>query len=258
MKRNTHILILKQKGDKMMGTFKLFVCFLLFVIPAIVVVAQPEETATVQSDTLTTEPETDVERIKREILELYPGMDFGREVDEPTTVRWLFKEDDNVRELLGLHPRFVYNPKDKPDPMVIPWIRREIMAKELLNEALTLLNQRKLHEARKLLAMIVENYKESKSYAQAVQELEKVDKTMQQQPGITDTQPQIVLPPWIYDNIKGIIFDPDMPVVLIGEDTLTLGDKLSRYPDVMIDKITENSVVLKYKDQFFTIKLEAY
>ncbi len=214
---------------------------------------------TVSDDAVSSPPESEVDRIKREILAVYPNVDFGREVDEPAQVRWLFENEDDVRELLGLDPRFIYNPKNLPDPMIIPWVRQNVIAQELFNDAMRYIKEGRIMLAQQTLKTIVDSYPASSVFREAQDEYEKI----RQLASLQEVQIQqsretqrVVLPPWVYENAKGIIWDPVNPVILIGDYTLTVGDPIPKYPDVTIHEIKQSSVVFKFKDILFDINVE--
>ena len=234
----------------------IIVMFILLSLPGI---AQ-EIPLPVAEDTSTTSPESEVERIKREILELYPTVDFGREVDEPKKPRWLFEEEDDVRQLLGLNPRFIYNPKNLRDPMVIPWIRQNVIAQELFNDVRKLVQQERYDEAMQLLTKIIDSYPGTSVYSQAQKELQKLKNILSKQ--ITAQQQKagqkrVILPTWVYENTKGVIWDPQRPVVLVGEYTLGVGEAIPKYPSITVERIQKKLVVFKYKEKLFQVTVEA-
>ena len=40
--------------------------------------------------------------------------------------------------MLGENPRFIYDISEKPDPMLVPWVRRSAVYRELNSQALVL------------------------------------------------------------------------------------------------------------------------
>ena len=61
--------------------------------------------------------------------------DLGKELEEPEKPATLFKTQEDVRKLLGDEPRFVYSPRNLPDPMIIPWVRRDVIVREMMEAA---------------------------------------------------------------------------------------------------------------------------
>lgn len=217
-----------------------------------------ETPTTMVEDTATSPPQTEAERIKQEILELYPSLDFGREVNEPEKPRWLFEDEKHIREALGLNPRFIYNPKDLPDPMVIPWIRHNVIAQELMSDALRYIKEGKLQLAEETLKRIVDAYSYSSVSRQAQTELEKLRQRLAEEGKKSADSQAVVLPSWIYENTRGIVWDEKKPVVLIGDYILEKGEAIPKYPEIIVDDIQQSKVVLKFKDIVFTINVEPY
>lgn len=240
-----------------MRNFFIIVMFMFLSLPCIAQIAP----APAKEDVSTTpSEELEIERIKQEILELYPSLDFGRELDEPATPRWLFEEEDKVRELLGLNPRFIYNPKNLRDPMVIPWIRQNVIAQELFNDIQKLIKEERYDEAIQKLTTIIDSYPGTSVYSQAQKELARLKSLLAKQETVKQQLAQgqrIVLPPWIYENTKGVIWDPEKPVVLVGEYTLGVGEAIPKYPDITVESIQEKVVVFKYKEKLFKVTVEA-
>ena len=213
-----------KQGDLSMRTYiTMALCVFTFALLPLATLAQETSLSTVASDNITTTPETEAERVKRELIEYYPNIDFGREVDEPDQARWLFEDEVAMQNLLGIKPRFVYNPKNLPDPMVIPWVRQNIIAAELLREARELIRLKEYDRALQILTLIVNSYAGTSSYREAREELDKVDIELDKMRDIPIREREgqrIVLPPWIYENTKAVIWEPVNPIVLVGDHML--------------------------------------
>jgi hypothetical protein len=238
-----------------MKTFKKMTifCVILFSIASAALAQQ-----TVMQDEATTTPESEAERLRRELLAEFPNLDLGREADEVEAAKWLFEDKELTRERLGLNPRFVYNPKNLADPMVIPWVRQNIIAAELLADARKLIRQQEYSRAAQVLTLIVNSYAGTSSYKEAVEELADVKEKMYDDGGKPPVpiETRVVMPPWIYDNTKAVIWDPVNPVALVGDATLKAGDAVPRYPDVVVKEIQKSKVVFTFKDEDFDVTVE--
>lgn len=187
--------------------------------------------------------------------------DLGKESEEPETPKTLFKTDEDVRKLLGEEPKFVYNPGDLPDPMIIPWVRREVIVRELLDMAQKGIKEGRLEEAKKYLEEILREYPGSRHIKEARASLEKVQKMLAEGYGPEGVRaPQVLLPAWIASHTSGVIVDKQNPtksVVLIGDSILKAGDHVPNYDEVVVGQISEKQVIYQYQGRKFPVVVEA-
>lgn len=189
-------------------------------------------------------------------------LDLGLESEEDGTKFALnMFEIPEIRKLLGDEPRFVYNPANMPDPMLMPWVRNAAIYSELSKLAEEHLNREEFDQAielyRKILAMNDDRYSleiRSKLSQLASQKSNAVLAELQSQ----YVEVQVAeLPHWVVDNTTGVIFTGDESnVCLVGEDFLKVGDTVPAYPDVKVIGIERRKVVYKIRDQDFAVDLK--
>jgi hypothetical protein len=189
------------------------------------------------------------------------AVDLGKESEEPALPKTLFKTKDDVRKLLGDEPRFVYNPQRLPDPMIIPWVRREVIVREILELAREKLKEGKLKEAKQSLEQALKEYPESRYINEVRGELERIQKMLAGGYGPEGVRtPQVVLPQWVASHTAGVIVDqgnPAQSVVLVGDAILRVGDKVPNYEEVVVDDIKQKEVIFRYQGRKFPVGVEA-
>jgi hypothetical protein len=188
------------------------------------------------------------------------GVDLGREVDENATMfaTDLFKNAEILR-MLGDRPRFVYQTNNRPDPMLVPWVRNQAIYNELSSQADALVEQGNVDGAVELYQRILA-MNDIRFDALVRAKLTEISATQQQKDlALAETQPAseiVELPPWVYDNTNGVIIDPGKDLCLVGEYLLKKGDALPNYPDIFIDTISGKKVSYRYKDKTFEVALK--
>jgi len=187
--------------------------------------------------------------------------DLGKESEEPEMPETLFRTKEDVRKLLGEEPKFVYDPGDLPDPMIIPWVRREVIVRELIEMAQEKINEGRLQEAKKYLEEVLREYPGSRHIKEAKTELNRVKKMLAEGYGPEGVRrPQLVLPSWVVSNTSGVIVDkqdPTQSVVLVGDAILQVGDQVPDYDEVVVGEIKEKEVVYQYHGRKFPVVVEA-
>ena len=205
-----------------------------------------------------------------DVLGARPSEDM-KESDQPEKTSSIF-EDLDVRQLLGETPRFVYLAKERPDPMVLPWVRKEIIFKELQaegNRLVAALGTATDDGAFKAARSVFEKMKalDIPEYALlADSKLAEIQKLERQRNLILNPDadpntiqppaPDPVLEPWVVENTKGILHMPEGSMAVVGDDMLSEGEKLPLYPNHMVYRIEADTVVFRVdgkKD--FPIKL---
>lgn len=213
------------------------------------------------------------------LISLPSSAQLGRESDEamdkPVN---LFESPEVMRTLLGNKPRYVYFPEGT-DPMIIPWVRNQVVAAELLADAMQVFkraqtdgNVKDAQRAADLFASIIERYKETPQVADAKKYLDEVNvwisvQTMPTPPGgdkgkepVPPGGTLITLPPWVQSNTRGIIHDTENPEgsrVLVGNYILKAGDTLERFPAVSIKEIGQAQVVYSYSGKEFLVAVKS-
>lgn len=185
--------------------------------------------------------------------------DLGRESeeDEAMLATDLFKQD-GLRRLLGDEPRFIYDPAERPDPMLVPWVRRAAIFKEFSEVAEALVKHGDLDKAIEVYKRILDLHDlrftplvQAKLQEIALKQAKVIELSASQQ-GLVE---KIELPAWIHDNTTGVITAPGQDVCLIGDDMLHVGQTVPNYPFVKIATITPKQVVYEIKGKTFEVKL---
>jgi hypothetical protein len=181
-------------------------------------------------------------------------VDLGKEMEEPEGAFKLFKSEADIERLLGTTPRFVYNPKELPDPMIVPWIKRDVVVREIIEAARRSAARGEFDKAKNMLKKALEDYPDSRHVGAVREEIGKVEKL--EEKGIIAMEAQkevIVLPSWITSNTNGILWSEEKPLVLIGDFLLAEGASIPRFPNVTIQKINKQEVVYSYRDRIFSV-----
>ncbi len=188
-------------------------------------------------------------------------VDLGKESEEPEMPGTLFRTKEDVRKLLGEEPKFVYDPRDLSDPMIIPWVRREVIVRELIEMAQEKIKEGYLEEAKKYLEEILKEYPGSRHIKEARTQLNQVKKMLAEGYGPEGVRrPRVVLPSWVVSNTSGVIVDqqdPTQSVVLVGDAILRVGDKVPDYDEVVVGEIKEKEVVYQYHGRKFPVVVGA-
>lgn len=171
----------------------------------------------------------------------------------------LFKNGE-IRRLLGDEPRFIYDPADRPDPMVAPWVRRAAIYKELSATAEALTTQGEYDKAVAVYQRILQL--NDPRFNGAVHAKLTAIAERQNAAAMAAVQAQtqvehIELPAWIHDNTTGVIISPGRDMCLVGEYMLRLGDSVPNYPEVKISQIAPSKVVYQIRNQTFEVVLNA-
>lgn len=206
-----------------------------------------------------------------------------RESDEDlTNPRDVFSNEALRQEYLGNQPDYVYIPEGV-DPMIIPWIRNQIVAGELMQDARDAFSR--AQETGDVLAAqsIVRNLEEiSTKYPDApqiadaqslVEEISNWILGMQPKDDGSDDNkgpeivepapitPNLPLPSWVKDNTTGVIVDTENPedsVVLVGDFILREGESLvDRYAGVSVKEIAAQQVIYEYNNREHAVIVES-
>lgn len=216
-------------------------------------------------------------------LEQYINMPAGarlrRESEEdlnnPTAI---FADPETRREFFGEAPPYVYIPQGV-DPMIIPWIRNDIVASELLRDVQNAFNKAKglddiaaARSAAQKLEALITQYPETSS----VEDAQKLNTEMRtwittmtaEKPvgpeGPVENVPRPVnidLPSWVVSNTRGVIVDnmnPNQSVVLVGDLILKPGDSLTgQFAAVSVKEVSNQTVIYEYLDIDHVVLVES-
>lgn len=213
------------------------------------------------------------------LIQLPPTARLKREADEdPLNPDSIFSSPEMREALLGSKPKFVYIPVGV-DPMIIPWVREQIVVKEKLADAKRLLeqarNSRSKEPAESALGVLAElqdmypNTESGPDIAKLRTDIESyIANPPHEQAGTDDPlqapdaqRAEVRLPEWIRRNTQGILLDRENPgesIVLVGDFLLRRGDRIERFPTVVLKDILPQQVIYEYQDREFQVPVQPY
>jgi len=203
----------------------------------------------------------DLSRFKVQDAGKSPGKaDLGLEAEDNDTqlATNLFKKPE-IRRLLGDSPRFIYDPEDRPDPMLVPWVRRSAIFKELSDLADANLQKGSMDQAvavyQKILAMNDPRFT-MLAQAKLAEIAQKQNKAaVDASKAAKAVEEKVELPAWVQDNTSGVIIQPGSEQCLVGEFMLRVGETLPNYPEIRIASIQEKTVTYQIKNKTFVVNL---
>lgn len=192
-------------------------------------------------------------------------LDIGSELEETTsTLAVNLFQDPEIRKLLGDSPRFVYDPDGKSDPMVVPWVRRAAIIKELLVRADGQLAAGRADQAVAIYKTVLD-MRDQRFVGVVQQKLAELAKQQQtdavnlaKAQAVQTASEKVELPGWVHDNTVGVLLDKKgagSGLCLVGEYMLRIGEAVPTYPDVTVAAIGEKSVTYRYKNHDFSVEL---
>ena len=211
----------------------------------------------------------DIERL----ISLPPRTEMGREADEDLQdPRNLFESEATQTALLGDTPDFVYFPEGV-DPMIIPWVREQIVVDEKLGDARELVDRARrdrdkdaAQRALEIVQELEENYPEAASRNNIREVRRAAENIMAQdfssgpvtrQPTVAP-EPEVELPPWIKLNTRGVLLDRDNPsesLALVGNFIVKAGEPIERFPAVTVKEILPQQVIYEYQGVDFLVQV---
>ncbi|GAB4310988.1 MAG: hypothetical protein Kow0059_00760 [Candidatus Sumerlaeia bacterium] len=161
----------------------------------------------------------------------------------------ILKNRQRIERILGPGQIFLYDPTKlaKPfrDPMIIPWTRYNKDLPQILRRIENLMQEGKLDQARAELVNIKTNFPDN-PYMQRIEEM--IYQIDHHNPDATPTPtPTPRFPVKILDDTRGILYSPEEPLVIIGEDVLRVGDTVRQNEEVTVKRIEPSRVVFEYK-----------
>ena len=206
--------------------------------------------------------EATVEEIERYINAPAPAR-LGREVDEKDKPVALFGDPDSVRRLLGEEPRYVYIPSGE-DPMIVPWVRDQVMAAELMIEAQQLYKEGKYEEALAKVRVVIEQFSRTDSLGKAQDLRKAIESEIVKPAESSGDAPKITamkrkFPEWIEKNTSGVIYDesdPKLSKVLVGDFVLGMGDSVPSYAGIKVVHIEKSMVTFDFQGDLHQVPVE--
>jgi hypothetical protein len=231
-------------------------------------IPEPAPMASGPMDAFATEPAVETaaeaDAVVGPIIPVDSGPVPDREMDEPEQVLQLLP--DVVRSVLSGPDQFKYDPHNRPDPMIVPWVRLEVLSSEHLAQARAYLNEademtsrtakmQRYQKAKRECEEVLRINQGSK-FAEDAQALR--DKIQELINGIDDVrggpviarQPTAKFPEWVVINTKAVIYDQtggSDHIALVGDDMLTIGDEVPKYPEVKVVDITRDAVTYAFQ-----------
>lgn len=194
----------------------------------------------------------------------------GRESDEAPQPG-VFEKDKTI---LMLDPPFVYVPAGLPDPLIIPWVRDQVVFQEKMDEARKMLAEGKasrqvatIKKAIELLGSVPPPPDQAASTALAAlrselaKEVAKLEAPTNVDTGPSEpTQVVVTLPEPVRATTNGIILDRDNPnesMVVVGDYMLRPGQTVPRFPRVRVKAINKQSVIYEFSGREFVVNVRS-
>lgn len=203
-----------------------------------------------------------ISQIGNKLPNLAPTLRFGSEMEETTvTLAVNLFEKPEIRKLLGDSPRFVYDPSGKPDPMVVPWVRRAAIFKELIARADACATQGQIDQAVAIYQQILDmnDPRFNLAVQKKLAELNVTASRMVAAQAQQIANEKVELPGWVHDNTTGVLFEKNNgarnALCLVGEYMLRIGEPVPNYPEVTVAAIAEKSVTYRYRNHDFSVEL---
>lgn len=194
----------------------------------------------------------------------------GREVDEQIQPGIVEKDPT----ILMVDPPFVYVPAGLPDPLIIPWVRDQVIFQERMDEARKLLAEGRaarqvapIKKAVELLGTVPPPPDQAATTALASLRTELAREVAKlETPSNTDTGPAVpvdivvTLPEPVRATTNGIILDRDNPnesMVVVGDYMLRPGQTVPRFPKVRVKAINKQSVIYEFSGKEFVVNVRS-
>jgi hypothetical protein len=176
-------------------------------------------------------------------------INLGKESHDSGELPNLF-ENPEVLRLLGDKPRFVYTSVRTPDPMVFPPVRNAAIYAELSLEAQNLIKRGQLEEAQERYRRILD-LDDRRYTLEMRRKIEELNRRIGHERMVLagETPVDVELPQWVRANTRGILYEENDPMALVGDFTLRVGDVLPNFPDVKIESITKRAVRFRVSDK---------
>lgn len=186
-------------------------------------------------------------------------INLGKESEEKPTFADLFKNPE-VLGMLGQNPRFVYDPANRPDPMIFPPVRNSAIYMELTKVADKFVAEKKFDEALKVYQKILD-LKDRRFLVDTRNKMAALESSLGSvaTAALESSKPaHAELPPWVRDNTRGILLAQVQPMCLVGDYMLKAGDAVPSYPEVHVTAITKEKVTYSVGNQSFEVPVKGY
>jgi hypothetical protein len=209
------------------------------------------------------ETEKEVAESLQDITETESDLELSESINRQTRMI----DSEKIKQLLGEEPSFVYDPQNRPDPMLVPWTRLRVMSEEagdIAQRAQEDQDYEKAALAYSQVMILLQNAPASWAHTEKLQKLRQdleknsaiLEKTREAGGFPLGDQNEARLPAWIQNNTTGIIYHPTKAVVLVGSHTLREGDIV---PDpqalVVVEKILPLGVQYRVRDKIFSVNI---
>ncbi len=198
---------------------------------------------------------------------LTPFREADEDLENPVSI---FDDPDRVRQLLGERPRFIYY-AEGVDPMIIPWVRAQVVAQQLQEDAEAAERAGDWESARAVYERIRTEFPNTDQGQAAAQNVRRVERRIEMAMlGETEPEPvepedvvfedptaqRVELPTWIRTNTTGVFAFSDRSIVIVGDEFLQVGDVVPGYPAVTLAKVEPSLVTYRFQDRDFEVKID--
>lgn len=214
-----------------------------------------------------TSPSPESSAIIKQLLGDSQQVEIGKESDEIAEPFKLFNTPEDVKRLLVKEPKFIYDPKRLPDPMIIPWVRDQLLATEKLDKAKQYFVSKEYESVLQICNDILENHKNVTGIVNQAQTLldktkkeitdAKQKKTIVRQDG-EEKEIQVELPSAVRSGTKGILYSGGgKALALINDNIVAIGDEVPDNKGVFLEEIkSSGEVIFRYKGVLFPVTVK--
>lgn len=201
-------------------------------------------------------------------------MQLGKESDEPAVIAGVLNTPEG-KSILQANPPFIYVPSGA-DPLIIPWVRDQVIFQEKLDEASKLLAEGKatrkvdvLKKALETIATVPTPPDQQSTTALAtlrndigkeIRTLETVASTGDTTTVTAPTPVVVTLPEPVRATTNGVIVDRENPnesMVVVGDYMLRPGQTVPRFPAVRVKSISKQSVIYEFRGKEFVVNVRS-
>lgn len=193
------------------------------------------------------------------------SLDLGMESEDAGNIINIF-DNPEIRRMLGVDPRFVYDTMGQPDPMLVPWVRNMAIFQELSAAAEELKRQGAYDQALALYQRLAKmnDHRFADQILANIDDLKEQIQVVEQQEwaALNDVpedieEEDIVLPPWVEDNTFGVLLIEDgAPMCIVGSATLSVGDAVPEFDHVTVVGIEESKVTYEIRGKQFEVEIK--
>jgi len=162
---------------------------------------------------------------------------------------------EKYRELLT-RDALPIKPSERGDPMVVPFINDKVVLEQLMKRMEESLAANRNNEAMVFAKNIARQFSGTPEAERAlivVADLSSGTSGSTQVDGVAQT---VELDKWVRSNTRAILFDSEDPLVLVGTETLRVGDSVPGYTNHVVEEIRNDSVVYRVSNEYQTRTFE--